>query len=129
VLALGACHGAADQPSQTKAGPIARAFYEEVRTGADITADPHLAHELKNPTTQSQLGTFRALIPPEAPSQIETRLFDVETDETGETTRIVEAYHYADRTLIAQTALFRSPAGRSPVIVGFNISQESPDGS
>lgn len=129
VFTLFACHKPGPSPAETTAGPIARAFYEEVRTGADLSGDPNLARELKTPATQDQLSYFRALIPAEAPSSVERRLFDVKTDSTGETTLIVDAYRYSDRTLIAQTALFRSPAGRTPVIVGFNLSREAADGS
>jgi hypothetical protein len=47
----------------------------------------------------------------------------VTDNSTGTTTRLTEAYHYGDQILIAQTALFKSPGGSEPVIVGFKLSQ------
>jgi len=123
-LALAACGAPSAPAGDASAEPIARAFYDEVAAGTDVSDDPHLAHELKNPTTTNELALYRAMIPPEPPTRVETRDLTAKTDETGVTTRIVHAYVYADRTLVAQTVLFRSPAGREPVIVGFNLSQE-----
>jgi hypothetical protein len=125
ALALAACQPAA---APVDADPIARQFYEEVRTGGDLDADPHLAHELKNPTTEDQIARFRALIPVEPPRSIELRSSDVTVDNTGTTTRITEIYHYADRDLLAQTALFKSPSGVDPVIVGFNLTEATGGG-
>ena len=68
VLALAACKPAA--PSlDPAADPIARAFYDDVRRGADLDAEPHLAHELKNPTTEAQIAEFRQVIPSDAPAR------------------------------------------------------------
>jgi hypothetical protein len=126
ILCLGLLLCACSLPAPDKsAEPIARSFYDEVHTGADLTADPHVAHELKNDTSTQQLAAFREMIPAEAPQSIETRAYDVVANSTGVTTHITDAYRYADRTLIAQTALFKSPSGRSPVIVGFNLSMEA----
>ena len=55
ALALVACKPAA-APLDAEADPIARQFYEEIRTGGDLDTDPHLAHELKNPTTEDQIN-------------------------------------------------------------------------
>ena len=84
--------------------------------------DPHLAHELKNPTTVAQLADFRGLIPSEAPRSVELQHWDVSDDSAGETTRLKEAYAFSDRTLIVQTALFKSPSGQDPIIVGFQVA-------
>jgi hypothetical protein len=127
ILALAALALAACKPEPPKLDPdadqIARAFFDEVRTGADLDADPHLAHELKNPTTEEQIGNFRTLIPVEPPHSVELRDSTVSTDSTGTTTKLTDVYHYVDRDLIAQTALFKSPGGVEPVIVGFRVVQ------
>ena len=81
-----------------------------------------MARELKNPTTEAQIADFRTLIPDDPPSQIETRSADVQESSTGTLTRLTQAYHYVDRTLLVQTALFRSPSAEDPVIVGFRVS-------
>ena len=123
VAALAACQPA--KPTlDPSAEPIARAFFDEVRTGADLDQDEHLAHELKNPTSEQQLAVFKTLIPVEPPQQIELKSWEVSTDAAGTTTKLTELYHYADRTLAAQTALFKSPSGKDPVIIGFNLTEQ-----
>ena len=123
ALALFACKPAPPTPDPA-AEPIARDFFDEVRNGGDIEADPHVARELKNPTSEDQLAEFRAMIPPDSPTQIETRSQDAQTTSEGTLTRITQAYHYGDRTLLVQTALFRAPSATDPVIVGFKISPD-----
>lgn len=123
VLALAACKPAPPTPDPS-AAPIAREFFEEVRTGADIEADPHVARELKNPTSEDQLAEFRAMIPADPPSQIETRTEDAQVSSEGTLTRLTQVYRYFDRTLLVQTALFKSPSGVEPVIVGFKVSPD-----
>jgi hypothetical protein len=123
ALALAACQPA--KPTlDPNAEPIARAFFDEVRTGADLDADTHLAHELKNPTSEEQLTVFRSLIPVEPPRSIELKSWEARTDAAGTTTKLTELYRYADRTLVAQTALFKSPSGEDPVIIGFNLTEQ-----
>ena len=123
IAAVAACQPA--KPTlDPNAEPIARAFFEEVRTGADLDADEHLAHELKNPTSEEQLTVFRSLIPVEPPQSIELKSWVATRDSAGTTTKLTELYHYADRTLMAQTALFKSPSGRDPVIIGFNLTEQ-----
>jgi hypothetical protein len=122
LVALAACKPAAPTLDPA-AEPIATAFYDEVRRGADLDADPHLAHELKNPTTEAQIAEFKTIIPDDAPAPPVLKSWDVETDGTGTTTRLTHLYRYGDRTLVAQTALFKSPSGIEPVIVGFQVKE------
>ena len=91
--------------------------------GADLDAEPHLAHELKNPTSEAQIAEFRSIIPADAPRLIELKAWDAHEDSTGITTRLTEDYHYGDKVLIVQTALFKSPSGVDPVIVGFQVKE------
>lgn len=126
VGALAACKPAAPTLDPA-AAPMAQAFYDEVRRGADLDADTHLAHELKNPTTEAEIAEFRTLIPSDAPAPPTLKSWDVKTDSTGTTTRLTQVYRYADRVLVAQTALFKSPSGVEPVIVGFKVQPS--DGS
>ena len=114
------------KPPEQKLDPdaelIARQFFEEVKNGGDMDADTHVAHELKNPTSEEQIALFRSMIPTEPERSIDLQNWDAKTDSTGTTTRLTIAYGYSDRQLIAQTALFKSPGGKEPVIVGFNLS-------
>ena len=127
-LALTACKPA-QPPLDPSAEVVARQFFEDVRSGADLDAEPHLAHELKNPTTEAQIAHFRTMIPGDPPRSIELRTWDAKTDSAGTTTRLTEAYGYGDHTLIAQFALFKSLSGQDPVIVGFNLTDEPGSGS
>jgi hypothetical protein len=122
VLALGACKPPAPR-LDAAAEPIARAFFDDVARGADLDAEPHLAHELKNPTSEGQIAEFRSIIPADPPRLIELKTWDAHEDSTGVTTRLTESYHYGDKTLVVQTALFKSPSGVDPVIVGFQVKE------
>jgi hypothetical protein len=107
---------------------IARQFYEDVRAGGDLGANVHLAHELKNPTSAGQLALFRAMIPDEPARSIDLESWDAKTDGAGTTTRLTIDYGYGERTVVAQTALFKSPGGKEPVIVGFQVSSKAAGG-
>lgn len=122
LLALAtACKPAPPPSLDPSAEVIARQFYEDVHSGADLNANAHLAHELKNPTSEQQLAMFRAMMPDEPARSISLDTWDAKTDSNGTTTRLTIDYGYGDRTLVAQTALFKSPAGTEPVIVGFQV--------
>jgi hypothetical protein len=120
AMGLIACKPAAPTLDPS-AEPIARAFFEDVRRNADLDAEPHLAHELKNPTSEAQIAEFRSQIPQDEIAVPELKSWDARTDSTGTTTRLTEVYHYGDQLLVAQTALFKSPGGVDPVIVGFRV--------
>ncbi len=122
LMLAAACKPAPPPQLDPDAEVIARQFFEEVRAGGDLGADTHLAHELKNPTSEEQLATFRAMIPDEPARSIELETWDAKADSTGTTTRLTLNYGYSDRTLVAQTALFKSPGGKDPVIVGFQVT-------
>jgi hypothetical protein len=126
VLALAACKPAEAPQLDPSAEVIARQFYEEVKSGADLNTDVHMAHELKNPTSEQQLALFRSMIPDEPARSIDLETWDAKTDSSGATTRLTIDYGYSDRILVAQTALFKSPGGKDPVIVGFQITSKPP---
>ncbi len=116
-----ACAPAPKQELDPGAETIARQFYEDVHNGADLDGDTHVARELKNGATEQQLALFRSMMPSEPERSIDVQSWDASTNSVGTTTRLTIAYGYSDRTLIAQTALFKSPGGSEPVIVGFNV--------
>jgi hypothetical protein len=126
ILTLAACKPAEAPQLDPSAEVIARQFYEEVKGGADLNADVHMARELKNPTSEEQLALFRSMIPDEPSRSIDLESWDAKTDSSGTTTRLTIDYGYSDRTLVAQTALFKSPGGKDPVIVGFQITSKPP---
>lgn len=128
VVALAACKPA-PPPLDPDAELICRQFFEDVKNGADLSAEPQVAHELKNPTSEAQIAADRAMIPEEPATSITLRTWDATADSAGVTTRLTEAYGYAGHTLVAQFALFKSPSGRDPVIVGFKLTDEPAAGS
>jgi hypothetical protein len=128
LLALAACKPAEAPQLDPGAEVIARQFYEEVKSGADLNANTHLAHELKNPTSEQQLAMFRSMIPDEPSRSIDLEAWDAKTTPDGTTTRLTIDYGYSDRILVAQTALFKSPGGKDPVIVGFQVTTKPPGG-
>src|SRR5579871_3298406 len=101
VTALCACKPAATPTLDPHAEVIARQFYEDVHNGADLNANVHLAHELKNPTSEAQLALFRSMIPDEPARSIDLDTWDAKTDGAGTTTRLTLNYGYSDRTLVA----------------------------
>jgi hypothetical protein len=128
IVALTACKPAEAPQLDPGAEVIARQFFEEVKGGADLNTDTHLARELKNPTSEEQLALFHSMIPDEPARSIDLESWDAKTDSTGTTTRLTIDYGYSDRTLVAQTALFKSPGGKDPVIVGFQITSKPAGG-
>jgi hypothetical protein len=120
LLALVACKPPAPA-LDPRAESIAHEFFDDVARGADLEAEPHLAHELKNPTSEQEITEFKAVIPAEPYRSMELRSSETKTDSTGTTTSLMQVYHYADKALVVQTALFKSPAGVDPVIVGFKV--------
>jgi hypothetical protein len=124
IFLASGCKPAAAPQLDPSAEVIARQFYEDVRNGADLSANAHLAHELKNPTSEQQLAMFRSMIPDEPAHSIDLDSWDAKVDSSGTTTRLTIDYGYGDRTLVAQTALFKSPGGVEPVIVGFQVTSK-----
>ncbi|HLY78685.1 MAG TPA: hypothetical protein VKQ70_04885, partial [Caulobacteraceae bacterium] len=51
ISAMAACKPAEAPQLDPDAEVIARQFYEEVKSGADLNTDVHTARELKNPTS------------------------------------------------------------------------------
>ena len=118
ALMLAACKPA-PPTLDPNAEVICRQFFEDVKNGVDLAAEPQVAHELKNPTSEAQIAAYRAMIPEEPARSITLQSWDATTNSTGTTTRLIEAYGYSGHSLVVRCALFKSPGGRAPVIVGF----------
>src|SRR5215469_6440219 len=125
ALMLAACKPA-PPTLDPNAEVICRQFFEDVKNGVDLDAEPQVAHELKNPTSEAQLAADRAMIPAEPASSITLQSWDATANSVGVTTRLTLAYGYAGHTLIVRCALFKSPSGKEPVIVGFAPPTDEP---
>jgi hypothetical protein len=122
IAALGACSlPAADKQSDQ----IARGFYEELRTGADLTADPHLDAALKTPAATAALAQFRSQLPAQPATKVNNTGWNYASSlGEGSSAQLSHAYVYPDRTIDVQTVLRKAPGQTSWMIVGFEAERE-----
>ncbi|MFA7263103.1 MAG: hypothetical protein WC068_08780 [Caulobacter sp.] len=106
----------------------ARALYEQVRTGADLSANPNLAPDLRRPATLAQLAAVRASLPPGAPTATANRSWSINAGTGGTTATLVHAYSYPSQTVLAETVLRKDKAG-AWLIIGFHVTFEGPSGA
>lgn len=121
ALVAAASLSACSLPSVDKeADGKARALYEQIRTGADLSANPDLAGDLKAPGTLSQLAAIRSALPDGAPTAVATRGWNLNTGTGGTTASVVHAYSYPSTTVLAETVLAK---GKDRVwkITGFHV--------
>jgi hypothetical protein len=125
ALALAAC----SLPTVDKdADAAARGLYDEIRTGADISKDPRLGAELRNPEALAQLAEVRAHIPTAAPTKVENRSYEFNTTTSGSTASLTHAYEYPGGTVLADTTLQKAPGQKTWSIVGFHVKVEPKSG-
>lgn len=103
----------------------ARTLYEQIRTGADLSASPNLAPDLRQPATLAQLAAVRASLPPGAPTATTNRSWSINAGTGGTQAVLVHAYSYPAQTVLAETVLRKDKAG-AWLIVGFHVTFESP---
>lgn len=124
-LALAAC----SLPTIDKqADAEARTLYEQIRTGADLAANPNLAPDLRQPATLAQLAAVRASLPPGAPTSAASRSWSINAGTGGTQAVLVHAYSYPGQTVLAQTVLRKDKAG-AWLIVGFHVTFEAAPGA
>jgi hypothetical protein len=124
VLLLGACSlPAADKESDADA----RQLYEEIRTGADLSQDPHLADFLKTPDHLAELAAWKSMLPPGSPDKIENRSWNYNATTEGSVATLTHAYVYKDNTVFAETVLRKGPGEKAWTIAGFHISLDHPN--
>ncbi len=123
-LSLAGCGLARIDP---EADGKARAFYEQVRTGADLSANPDLAPSLKSPSTLAELAAVRRSLPPGAPTGAATRGYNFSSVNGQTTATLTHAYSYPAATVLAETVLGR---GKDKVwkIIGFHVKVNDGDG-
>ncbi|MFI4935909.1 MAG: hypothetical protein ACHP7N_14910 [Caulobacterales bacterium] len=118
LLALGAC----SLPVVDKqADGDARALFDEIRAGADLSKDQDLAAPLNTPDALAGLAALRTQIPDGAPQKVVNQSFNFETANGDSTATLVHAYQYPKSTVVAETALHKAPGQTSWSVVGFHI--------
>ena len=119
-LALAAC----SLPTLDKAADAkARALYEQVRTGADLGANPDLSPDLRKPEVLAQLAAIKASLPEGAPTAAVTRSWSINAGTGGTNAVLVHAYSYPSQTVLAQTVLAKGNGGAWRII-GFHVTFE-----
>ncbi|HVN02050.1 MAG TPA: hypothetical protein VMT68_17755 [Caulobacteraceae bacterium] len=117
ALALAACSlPVADKQSDA----VARAFYDELRAGADLTRDPHLDPALKPAAAALSPADVRAQIPSGPPTKVNVTGWNYNTSSgEGSNARLSHDYVYAGRTVHVMTGLRKYPGQADWTIVGF----------
>ena len=123
LAALGACSlPAADKESDA----LARAFYGEVRAGADLSRDPHVDPALATPQAAAQLAAVRAWAPGQAPEQINNAGWSYNSSlGQGAVAQLSHAFVYAGATVHVQTVLRKLPGQTAWTVVGFEANAEN----
>ncbi|MES2036108.1 MAG: hypothetical protein V4466_18220 [Pseudomonadota bacterium] len=103
----------------------ARALYEQIRSGADLAASPDLAPELKTPAALAQLAAVKASLPAEAPTAVANQGFNISIENGQSSARLVHAYSYPARTILAETVL-RKDETKTWKIIGFHVKTQAP---
>ena len=103
----------------------ARGLYEQIRTGADLSANPDLGPDLKTPAALGQLAAIRAQLPPGAPTAVANRSWSFNSTNGRTTASLVHAYSYPQATVLTETILAK---GKDKVwmITGFHLKFETP---
>jgi hypothetical protein len=119
AMAIGAL-SACSLPVVDKEGDaIARAFFDEVRTGADLTRDAHVDPSLETPAAAASFARIRGLLPPGAPTKVNNTGFSFNSSGgTGSNARLSHQYVYGDRSITIQTVMKKPPGGTVWFVVG-----------
>lgn len=121
-LAVAAC----SLPTLDKqADAKARTLYEQIRTGADLSANPDLGPDLRKPETLAQLAAVKASLPEGAPTATANRSWSINAGTGGTRATLVHAYSYPAQTVLAQTVLAKVKGGGWQII-GFHVTFEGP---
>jgi hypothetical protein len=120
ALALGLALGACSLPVVDKeSDAVARTFFDEVRTGADLSRDAHVDPSLQTPIAAEGFARIRGLLPPGAPTKVNSTGFSFNTDTaSGGTARLSHRYVYGAKTITIQTFLRKPPGATIWFVVG-----------
>jgi hypothetical protein len=98
---------------------IARAFFDEVRSGADLTRDTHVDPSLETPAAAAGFAAIRALLPPGAPTKVNNTGYNFNSSTgTGSSARLSHQYVYGARSITIQTVMRKAPGGTVWFVVG-----------
>ncbi len=116
VVALVAC--ALPTPDK-ESDAAARGFFDEVRTGADLSRDPHVDASLLTPDAAASIAQIRAALPAGAPTGVSNSGWSYNSSAaTGARAQLSHAYKFGARSITIQTVLAKPPGGTLWRIVG-----------
>lgn len=101
----------------------ARAFYSEIRSGADLGRDPHLDPALATPEAAAALAAVREWAPGQTPTQVNNTGWSFKSNAgQGSEAQLSHAYVYPSATVHVQTVLRKLPGQTTWTIVGFEAN-------
>ena len=108
---------------------ISRQLYTDIRQGHDLAANPNLSPDLRTPAAIAALQQVRLLMPDSAPTSVDNSGFHINTDNGSSRADVTHTYHYADRTLVAETVLLRASGATTWQIAGFHVRNQAGGGA
>jgi hypothetical protein len=122
-IALAAC---SLPPADKDSDRVARAFFSEVRSGADLSRDPNVDPALATPAAQASLAQVRAWSPGAAPTKVDNAGWSYNsTAEAGSTAQLSHAYAFPGGTVRVETVLRKLPGQTNWTIVGFQANADT----
>ncbi len=118
ALAAGLLIAACNLPVVDKESDgVAKAFFDEVRTGADLSRDGHVDPSLRTPITDQGFARIRSLLPPGPPTKVNNTGFSYNSSSgTGSTARLSHQYVWGARNVTIQTFMKKPPGGTNWVV-------------
>ena len=105
---------------------VARAFYAEVRSNADLSRDTHLDPALTTPEAATALARVRDWAPGAAPTKVNDTGWSFDsTAGQGSRAQLSHAYVYPGATVHVQTVLRKLPGQTAWTIVGFEANADT----
>jgi hypothetical protein len=106
---------------------LARAFYSEVRSNADLARDPHLDPALTTPEAAAALARVRDWAPGAAPTKVTNTGWSYNSNAgQGSQAQLSHAYVYpGGATVHVQTVLRKLPGQTNWTIVGFEANADT----
>lgn len=128
VVVAAATLGACSLPTADKeADAKARALYEQIRTGAELSANADLAPDLRTPEALAQLAAVKGALPAGTPTAVANRSWSLSAGTGGTKATLIHAYSYPAATVVAETVLAKGD-DKLWKITGFHIRLAPPGG-
>jgi hypothetical protein len=96
---------------------VARTFFDEVRSGADLSRDVHVDPSLQTPITGDGFARMRSALPPGPPTKVNNSGYSYNSSSgAGSMARLSHQYVWGARNVTIQTFMKKPPGGTNWVI-------------